>query len=330
MADGASTQTAAVKKRGNASRADADDVGGEDTKNDDNDDDNDNDTNDDNGDELERNAEEEGGPARRVQIAGMRFYEVEGGSEPYPSVTTVLRVINKPQLNSWQSQRVARALLDLLTDYGEAGLRKARTNRQFAASLVRRAMNAPEREAQQASTLGSTAHEAIDDAVLEARDSAARAEVRARAQAHGDERVAAVLRNFERFELESGVELTHRDTFVWSHAHRFAGAVDAIGQTRDGALLAFDWKTSNSLHDSYALQLGAYALAWNEMHPDAPVSGAVVVRFDKKRNVYEARRVASLERAQDTFLAALTLFRATTIYASNLPSLFDSKDPFQH
>ena len=259
-------------------------------------------------------AESVEGGARRLVIGGARFYVVPGAadSEPYPSVTSVLGVLNKETLNRWQAQRVAGALLEALTaDGGELQLRKARTNKRFAAALVSRALRAPGQVADEAASVGTNAHEAIDELLLLAPDSAARAEARERAEA-GDARVRAVVRNFERFERESGVTLLHRDTFVWSHTHRFAGAIDAVGRARDGSLVAFDWKTSKSLHNQYALQLGAYALAWNEMHPDAPVEHAVVVRFDKQRDVYEAKRVASLERAQDTFLAALTLWRATT------------------
>jgi len=85
---------------------------------------------------------------------------------------------------------------------------------------------------------------------------------------------------------------------------------DALGQGRhDQELWALDWKTSNRLRQEYALQLGAYALAWNEMYPDRAVSRAGVVRFDKKKVKFEAMQLGDLVECQEMFLAALKLWQ---------------------
>ena len=115
---------------------------------------------------------------------------------------------------------------------------------------------------------------------------------------------------FEIFEKQSKLQLTHRDTFVWSHEHRFAGALDAVGFHPDKGFVAIDWKTSNRFQLTYALQVAAYSLAWNEMHPDQPLESALVVKFDKTHAKYETMSVKSLADCQQHFLAALQLWRA--------------------
>src|SRR5688500_535091 len=91
---------------------------------------------------------------------------------------------------------------------------------------------------------------------------------------------------------------------------------------RDGQLVIFDWKTSNSLYAQYALQVAAYAKAFEECHQTEPVAegtndlhaveptclrtltnamlrwlnrAAWVVRFDKKKGGVEAKRVKNME-----------------------------------
>jgi len=50
---------------------------------------------------------------------------------------------------------------------------------------------------------------------------------------------------------------------IFSDTHKIAGTVDAVVEM-NGELWIIDFKTSNSLHTSYELQLSAYAQCWNE------------------------------------------------------------------
>src|ERR1019366_7794760 len=43
-----------------------------------------------------------------------------------------------------------------------------------------------------------------------------------------------------------------------------------------------DWKTSFTKRDTHPIQLAAYALAWNEMHPDTLIDQGFIARVDKK------------------------------------------------
>jgi hypothetical protein len=247
------------------------------------------------------------GAVERVTIAGNRFYLVPGATEPYPSVTTVLSILNKSQLNAWAVRQASSALLERLQADPEL-LAKSRSNSAAAAELVTSACNSMASIGEEAASVGTTAHEAIDASMFA--DAAARLALR---RTVTDPAVTNVLDSFELWERQSAVSFKHSEIVVWSHRHRFAGTIDAIGLLPTGAPIALDWKTSNALREVYALQLAAYALAWNEMNPsDAPVREGVVVRFDKKKVMFEARRVASMEESQAAFLSALNLWQWRT------------------
>jgi hypothetical protein len=243
------------------------------------------------------------GDVERLTIAGSRFYRVPGSTEPYPSVTSVLDVLDKAALNAWAARFVATSMLDQLKA-DPSLLERARSDAKLSTQLIAQACGSTATVAGEAASIGTAAHQAIEDAAMV--DGTARVALRARLS---EPQVITVLDGFEQFERQSGIQLTHNEVVVWSHRHRFAGTIDAVGARKDGARVALDWKTSNAVRESYALQLAAYTIAWNEMHPDLEIRDGVVVRFDKKKVLYEAKQLASMQQCQDSFLSALHLWR---------------------
>lgn len=86
--------------------------------------------------------------------------------------------------------------------------------------------------------------------------------------------VLPVLAGFQRWYAQSGLMLYPAgDTVVYSRTYRYAGAADCLGRRMtDGKLIVLDFKTSNAIHSSYALQLAAYAQAVCEMCADGELS----------------------------------------------------------
>ena len=124
----------------------------------------------------------------------------------------------------------------------------------------------------------------------------------------------AVTAGFHKFVNTCGLEL-HGDlseVYVYSEKYRYAGAMDAIGwrQKPDGtrAFVALDWKTSKATRSEYALQLAAYARAFEELQ-GVKVAEAWVVRFEKTRPQFEIKKVLDIDRSFNTFLSALQLWR---------------------
>ena len=70
-------------------------------------------------------------------------------------------------------------------------------------------------------------------------------------------------------------ELVVGEYHLFSDQHEYAGTADLIVRLQD-KLWLLDIKTSNSLHTSYDLQLGAYAQAWNENF-DTPIENTGII-----------------------------------------------------
>jgi hypothetical protein len=205
-----------------------------------------------------------------------RYYQVDGLT--LPSVSTILRVIAKPNLVSWARRTTLETVRELL---GE-GL-----SVEAALSL---AEVEPERQRDAAAQRGGLAHEAIACALM--------------GKPYPPEWepwVKAALR----FLADYGLRLVAAEQVLVSKRHGFAGTCDLITCGADGVLTLVDWKTGGIWPEA-ALQLGGYAIAWEEM-PGRPVGEAYVVGL--RARGYEARRV-NLPLARRAFLACLTLWRA--------------------
>lgn len=56
----------------------------------------------------------------------------------------------------------------------------------------------------------------------------------------------------------------------------FGGTVDFIGRI-NGDVYLIDWKSSNYIHKTHELQIAAYAMGWNEMNPDTPITKTAIL-----------------------------------------------------
>jgi len=87
-----------------------------------------------------------------------------------------------------------------------------------------------------------------------------------------------------------------------SETHRFGGTLDLILRTPQG-LAVGDFKTSNAVYSDYLIQLGAYALLWEENRPDDPLTGGYhLMRFAKEHGDFTHRFWPNLDEAKEQFL----------------------------
>jgi hypothetical protein len=213
---------------------------------------------------------------KRLEVGEERYYQVDGLT--LPSVSTVLRVIAKPNLVSWARRTTLTVVRELL----EEGL-----SVETALAL---AEVEPERQRDAAAQRGGLAHEAI-----------ALALVGKPYPSEWELWVRAALG----FLADYGLHPLATEALVVSKRRGFAGTIDLVARRGDGSLVLADWKTG-PLYSEHALQLGAYAIALEEMM-GRPVGEGFVVGLREKG--YEARRV-NLPLARGAFLACLTLWRA--------------------
>ena len=223
---------------------------------------------------------------------GGRHYRVEGFDGLFPSVTTVLYVINKPALVPWARNMALESVETALMK--RTGAQEAITP-EWVSKVIAEARRRPEQIRSEAADFGTQAHVAIDQIVQGL-------------EPQIPPEMELVVNNFAEWRREAHLDIKLTETMVFSAKYRYAGAMDAIAY-RDGSLVALDWKTSNGIYPEYALQVAAYAKALEEMTGN-PVTEAWTVRFGKSAPEFEARQVMDLEKSFIAFRAALYLWRA--------------------
>ena len=223
---------------------------------------------------------------------GGRHYRVEGFDGLFPSVTTVLDVINKPALVPWARNTALESVETALMK--RTGSQEAITP-EWVSQVIAEARRRPEQVRDQAADFGTQAHVAIDQIVQGM-------------EPQIPPEMELVINNFAEWRRDSNLDIKLTETMVFSAKYRYAGAMDAIAY-REGSLIALDWKTSNGIYPEYALQVAAYAKALEEMTGN-PVTEAWTVRFGKSAPEFEARQVMDLEKSFIAFRAALYLWRA--------------------
>lgn len=155
-----------------------------------------------------------------------------------------------------------------------------------------------ERIKREAGELGSRLHDAIESYLRgESRDLSGRELV--------------MLEMFRSWRIENDFRPMELEKKVVSRQHRYHGTFDALGTFGDSSeLVICDWKTSSSINDEYALQLAAYAAAYEE-ETGIGITNGLIVRMDKKatsKKQFEVKEFKNLPRFFDVFLDCLSLW----------------------
>lgn len=88
--------------------------------------------------------------------------------------------------------------------------------------------------------------------------------------------------NFLRWQEDNRFVIVEQELELTSEKYRFGGCPDAIAINSREETIILDWKTSNSVHSDYIIQLAAYKQLWEENHPDQPITGGChLCRFSK-------------------------------------------------
>jgi len=244
------------------------------------------------------------GPKRRTLEDGRRWYETEDGV--FPSVTTILGILDKPALRPWIA-KTERALTMMAAAalYEElAGVTALMSRPAYVATLERRIgkERAFQKELAKAATIGTEAHGLIEWNIR-----------RELGQVVGAQPVvsAAASVAFAAYERwRSGVSLKVRgiEQVVWSKTCAYAGTLDVWADV-DGVETVIDFKTGKAVYREAKLQIAAYAHALREMGHGNPVQG-LVLRLPKTEAdpAFEAVPVLDLPRYFRGFLHAVRMW----------------------
>lgn len=163
------------------------------------------------------------------------------GKGPYPSVTTVLKVLDKPAVTNWIARETARAAFHHPTE--------GRTEDDYISFLVAQ----PRERTDIAAKLGSSVHLLADMASRSPQDGPGGFEIPSEALPY--------LEAFRGFlGRYSASSIISSEKAVLNLSDGYAGTYDLIMQIA-GALWLIDIKTSKGYYPEYALQLAGYGHA---------------------------------------------------------------------
>ena len=176
------------------------------------------------------------------------FYWLD--EKPYVSVTTVLKVLDKPAIRYWFGKEVYLAMVvnPTLTE-GEA-------------------LAAPYKTSGKAQERGKTVH-----SIVEAYKTTG-------AKIEGiPEAFVGYAKAFYSWAADNNVKVLESEKTVVSQKHMFAGTLDLLVHTGQKRLLV-DIKTGKDIYPEAALQLSAYRQALQENNEPVDAMGVVLLRED--------------------------------------------------
>ena len=218
-----------------------------------------------------------------------RTYTINGIE--YPSVTTVLNIIEKPWLAAWEKKEMAAALR---TDLLGKDLPKDKLERiDILDSMIKEAKKMPRLIGAEAMDLGSRIHKAVEELTLKKTP-----------QIDADMKVGVA--SWKLWKQESGMEIVETEKLVYDPVLGYAGTVDAIFKDNLNRLCLIDYKTSGSgiKSDSFALQVAAYAMAYPE-----EISAGYIIMLNKAEKPAFAVHKVNLEVCFKAFINCLELYK---------------------
>jgi hypothetical protein len=193
------------------------------------------------------------GIGRRIVDGRHRSIKVEiGGFTPhsetfidniwYPSVSTILGAQPKPWLNAWREKHGKRA----------------------------------ERKTAIANAIGTAFHDGVEQYL----DKGFYV-ISVEGYPSCNSRVIDMLISWVAWAQSVSGTIEHTELKVISRKHIYSGTLDAVGKIGKTPLL-IDWKTSSRIYPDMALQLAAYAEAYNEM-VGSKIKDGLIVHVSKDR-----------------------------------------------
>ena len=121
--------------------------------------------------------------------------------------------------------------------------------------------------------------------------------------------VAPGFSSYRKFLVESRHEPLHTEIEVIHPMWHYVGHPDRIGFLNEKRVI-LDFKYMETVKLAPAvLQMTAYKLAWEAMYPDSPLAGGYVLQL-KRDGTYRLHHTPLDQKAEQTFLAALVVYRA--------------------
>jgi hypothetical protein len=220
-------------------------------------------------------------------------YTVDNGKEVkvFPGVTGVLDIVgSKDKTNMLMGWAKKHALLKVAEHIRTFAGKQLIVDEAWIESVRKSAWKRDKELLKEAGDIGTRIHNAIDTFIKGE-------------EPELDDLSRPGYYNFSKWLESSGVSLLVGDTYVANWHCGYGGAMDALGQIGD-------WKSSNSLRETYPLQAAAYALAFEDTYPSYKITRAFVVRIGKEKPGDIEPKEVNLLNAKKAWLVALDLHNA--------------------
>lgn len=215
-------------------------------------------------------------------------YKING--EYANGVTTVLSVIAKPQLIWWAAGEAANHFKANLVP-GQA------LDELQIQSLCEEARKAHNKKRDKAADAGTYVHNWIEDFVNGENPAM---------PINAD--LKRVINDFLEWWEKSDIEVISSEQVFCSPTRMLAGTADLVCKV-DGKLTIMDWKTGSGIYPEMFMQMAAYALMWEEEHPDQPIERLHVVNASLK-NMFQDQYREDIQLFKDAYLEALALYKS--------------------
>lgn len=215
-------------------------------------------------------------------------YKING--EYASGVTTALGIIAKPQLIWWAASEAANHVKATL----RPGVPLDELEIQQLCDEARKAHN---RKKDKAADAGTYVHNWIEDFVL-GNDPAMPV----------NPQLQRVINDFLHWWKNTNIEVISPEQVFCSPTHMLAGTADLVCKV-DGKLTIMDWKTGSGIYPEMFMQMAAYAMMWEEEHPDQPIERLHVVNCSVK-NMFQDQYREDIPMFKKAYLEALALHKS--------------------
>lgn len=205
------------------------------------------------------------------------FYQVEGQSEPFPSVAAVLSCLGQSDLLNGAASEERKLIVDAAADlYQDAHGTPLMLRAVYTDTLLKRVtkVKAHQRQLAKAGEIGSQVHRMVEWWLRKNHGQ----QVGPEPPLSPDAAVAFV--KFEEWAIGQHLIPGFLEVPVWSVKYRYAGTLDFYGWLRKTPVV-LDWKTSSAVYLEHHLQVASYMHALRELKQGVPKT-AFIVRFPKK------------------------------------------------
>lgn len=192
-------------------------------------------------------------------------YELDGVT--YPSVTTILGILDKPALKHWAA--------NCAVEYIEQHIDEIQSPRgpHTIADILGNARTAFTAASSAARSIGTEVHQMIEDYLMTGED-----------PTDVSDAAETAFLAFLEWEAKNKVKWLASELTLFHRHVGYAGTADARAIINDHEYIV-DFKTSKAVYDEYRVQLSAYKAAAEDSGIEAPSIG--IIRLDKETGAPE-------------------------------------------